>query len=117
MESAQGAQTNGKSSAAQWLDADSAVPPVQVPIIEVAYDNGMWFSLPPEVSSAVLYGQQSKYTWDKRSYKIDFDVMEQTNTANGRRRSVRIIWVDPSNVTPDWTGQLPGQKRKGRSQR
>ena len=104
MESAQLAQSpgdsvvqlepSGKSSAAQSLHTDNAVRPVQIPITEVACDNDMWFSLPPEVSSAVLYGLRSEYTWDNNSYKIDFDVMEQTNSQRtfieGKRTTERF---------------------------
>ena len=42
--------------------------PPRIPIIEVAYSNGMWWSIPQQVS-AELYakfeaGQDAVYTWD-----------------------------------------------------
>ena len=67
--------THLELSAAAWLQ--------QVPIIEVAFNNGMWWSIPPEISQALyqkhLQGEDACYTWDKRCYVIDFDAMEQKN--------------------------------------
>jgi hypothetical protein len=91
------------------------------PIVEVAYDNSMWWSLPAEISYDLFHasrrGDEACYTWDSRSYKIDFERMEQENTQNGRRRSIRLLWVEPIDVEAEWTGQLPAKKRKKKGKR
>ena len=143
MDSAQLALTNGdsavqpvppRSNAEQWLNAaGSAGQPAPdhlicprcglnlQPIVEVAFENSMWWSLPADISydlfDAALRGDEARYTWHNRSYKIDFETMEQENTENGRRRSVRLLWLEASNVEANWTGQLPGQKRKQKGKR
>ena len=101
-------------------DSDSAAQPGS-PIIEVAFKNGMWWSIPWEMSQALyekhLQGQDAGYTWDwgedrigswrpddqKTSinrYVIDFDKMEQENIDSGRRRTIRIAWLDPAGLAP-----------------
>jgi hypothetical protein len=95
----------------------SAVQPVSppagpaIPIFEVAYENDMWLSIPSALSQEFydkyLTGADATYTWQKRSYVLDFVTMVQRNIANDRRRSVRLIWVCPEEVTPFWTGQVP----------
>ena len=133
MDTAQLALTNGdsavqpvppSSNAEQWLNAaGSAVQPAHVapihvahscprcglnlqPIVEVAFENSMWWSLPADISydlfDAALRGDEARYTWHNRSYKIDFETMEQENTENGRRRSVRLLWLEASNVEANW---------------
>ena len=81
----------------------------------------MWWSLPADISHdlfhAALRGDEARYTWDNRSYKIDFETMGQENTENGRRRSVRLLGLEASNVEARWTGQLPGNKRKKKAKR
>ena len=76
----------------------------------------MWCSLPADISrdllQAELRGKEPRYTWHNRSYKIDFKTMEQENIENGRRRSIRLLWLEASNVEANWTGQLAGNKRK-----
>ena len=109
-------------------DADSAAQPGKFPVIEVAFKNGMWWSIPRETSQALYdkhsQGQDAVYIWDWgdlrtgswvhdneetsiNRYIIDFDAMEQKNIDNGRRRSIRIAWVDHADVEPRWTGQIP----------
>ena len=92
-------------------DSDSAAQPGKVPIIEVAFKNGMWWSIPPEISQALYQkhsqGEDACYTWDKRCYVIDFYAMEQKNIDNGRLWTIRIAWVDFADVAPRWTGQIP----------
>ena len=109
------------------LNADSAARPVQVPIIEVAFKNDMWWSLPRGMSSEVyetyLQGEDGGYTWDWgdsrdgawapegevtsiNRYVINFITMEQRNLENGRLRSIRIIWVGSDSVQPRWSGQI-----------
>ena len=87
-----------------------------VPIIEVAYTHDRWWSLPPNMS-AELYArkvnnQDAGYTWDwgeggPNRYTIDFTNNVQTNIDNGRRRSIRIIWVRPQDLVAQFTGELP----------
>ena len=109
-------------------DSDSAAQPGKVPIIEVAFKNGMWWSIPWEMSQALyekhLQGENAGYTWDWgehrtgswvhdnqetsiNRYLIDFDAMEQKNIDNGRLRTIRIAWVDHADVAPRRTGQIP----------
>ena len=110
-------------------DSDSAAQPGKVPIIEVAFKNGMWWSIPSEMSQGLyekhLQGEQDiGYTWDWgehrtgswvhdnqdtsiNRYVIDFDAMEQKNIDNGRLRTIRVAWVDHADVAPRWTGQIP----------
>ena len=40
-------------------------------------------------------------------YTIDFTNNVQTNIDNGRRRSIRIIWVRPQDVEAQFRGELP----------
>ena len=109
--------------------ASAAEQPVdKVPIIEVAFKNGMWWSIPQEMSQALyekhLQGENAGYTWDWgehrtgswvhdnqdtsiNRYVIDFDAMEQKNIDNGRLRTIRVAWVDHADVPPRWTGQIP----------
>ena len=110
-------------------DSDNAAQPGKVPIIEVAFNNGMWWSIPWEMSQALyekhLQGEQDiGYTWDWgehrtgswlhdnqetsiNRYLINFDAREQTNIDNGRLRTIRLAWVDHADVPPRWTGQIP----------
>ena len=114
-------------------DSDSAAQPGKVPIIEVAFKNGMWWSIPWEMSQALyqehLQGENAVYTWDWgehrtgswvhdnqetsiNRYLINFDAMEQQNIDNGRLRTIRVAWLEPDDVTrplkrPRWTGQIP----------
>ena len=100
-----------------------------VPIIEVAFKNNTWWSLPQDMSAGIyackLNNQDAVYTWDWgeggrtgawrpngeqtriNRYTIDFTNNCQTNMDNGRRRSIRIIWVRPQDVEAQFTGQLP----------
>ena len=97
----------------------------KVPIIEVAYGNGMWWSFDDE-SSQRLYefherGLNAEFTWNwedhrigcyapngeaSTKYLIDFEQMQQLNTASQHRRSVRIVWVEPDQVNALYFGQL-----------
>ena len=120
------AENNSPNSAAQPVpqppDSES------VPIIEVAFRNGMWWSL-PEAMSKQLYEQYAEnndagYTWDWgesrlgswkpddedtniNRYVLDFVRWEQRNIDNNRTRSIRLVWVRPQDVNPTWTGQIP----------
>ena len=100
-----------------------------IPIFEVAYRNGMWWSIPAEMSQEIYLkytnNEDVVYTWDWgdaragsfaladgeetsiNRYKIDFQAWEQHNLDNDRRRSVRLVWVTAENVDPKWIGQKP----------
>ena len=100
-----------------------------VPIIEVAYTYDRWWSLPP-AESAKLYAfkvndKDGVYTWDWgedgrigswrpngelthiNRYRVDFINNVQTNIDNGRKRSIRIVWVRPEDVEAKFSGELP----------
>ena len=102
----------------------------KVPVIEIAFKNGMWWALPQEMSQG-LYDKYLAnetdigYTWDwgdSRSgswkhddeetsinrYLIDFEAGLQRNIDNNRHRTMRVVWVNPSSTTARWTGQIPG---------
>ena len=113
------------------MDSPEAANPdsaARVPIIQVAMNNGMWWDIPREMSQGLydkyMNNEDAGYTWDWgdtrpgswrpddeetsiNRYVIDFVAMEQRNIDNGRKRSVRVTWVRPTDVTPRWTGQLP----------
>ena len=97
----------------------SAEQPDMVPIIEVSFGRGMFWSLPQEMSKQVFEKYQSGgnagYTWDwgdsregtwrpddeptsMNRYVIGFDKMEQTNIGADRKRSIRIVWT----TQPQW---------------
>ena len=101
----------------------------RVPIFEVAYREGMWWTL-PEPLSRELHAQYiadcdaASYTWDWGNtrpgswkpqgqettinrYTIDFRSWQQRNIDNGRVRSVRLVWVRPEDLLPQWTGEKP----------
>ena len=110
-------------------DFENAAQPGEVPIIEVAFNNDMWWSIPQVMSQGLyekyLHGEQDiGYTWDwgKRRtgsyvhdgqdtsinrYILDFDAREQRNLDNGRRRTIRVVWVNHADVAPRWTGHIP----------
>ena len=99
-----------------------------LPIFEVAFKKGMWWSIPAEVLEALYQQYQNNengfYTWywggsrlcswqpDEEAtsinrYMIDFQTWEQRNLDNNRRRSVRLVWVATEKVDPNWIGQIP----------
>ena len=99
------------------------------PIIEIAFRNGMWWSLPQDMSQRlydkyVASESDIGYAWDWgpsrtgswspqdeetsiNRYLLDFKRMEQTNIDNHRKRSFRIVWVLPEQIQARWTGQIP----------
>ena len=98
-----------------------------IPIFEVAFANGMWWSLPTELSAGLYQkctnNEDAGYTWDwgntRRGswrpdgeetrinrYTIDFLAWEQRNIDNNRRRSVRLVWISPESVIPKCTGEI-----------
>ena len=78
-----------------------------VPIYEVAYDNGKWWTF-QLVDSLAFYqhaanGENARYQMNKgqfREYLLDFEAMAQINIANDRRRSLRVAWVKQDQITP-----------------
>ena len=107
-------------------DSGSAAQPGKVPIIEVAFKNGMWWSIPWEMSQALyekhLQGENAGYVWDWgehrdgswvnddeatsiNRYVIDYIAKRQENIDTGSIRSIRVAWVSPADVEPRWTGQ------------
>ena len=103
----------------------------RIPIFEVAFRHGMWWSIPAEMSQQIYHKytnqENAVYTWDwgdaragswqpngeetpLNRYMIDFEAWEQRNLDNDRRRSVRLVWVTAGMVDPKWTGQQPGKK-------
>ena len=104
-----------------------AVKPT-VPIFEVAFNKGMWWSMPAELSQQIYEQCRSNedvcYTWGWGNsrvgsweldgevatinrYVIDFKTWDQRNLDNDRRRSVRLVWVAPEKVEPTWTREIP----------
>ena len=93
-------------------DFENAAQPGEVPIIEVAFNNDMWWSIPQVMSQRLwekyLRGEEDiGYTWDRSRYILDFDAREQRDLDNGRRRTIRVVWVDHADLAPRWTGQIP----------
>ena len=104
--------------------------PPRIPIIEVDFPKGMWWSIPQQMS-AELYakcedGQDAGYTWDWggsrtgswkpegeetsiNRYVIDFVRKQQRNLDNERLRTTRAVWSleEDATETPQWTGQIP----------
>ena len=103
--------------------------PLRIPIIEVAFSKGMWWSIPQEMSAELFAkfkaGQDAVYTWDWgesgqgawesdgaetfiNHYIIDFTCNRQTNRDTGRMRAIRVIWITARDVMPQRTGEIPG---------
>ena len=104
------------------------MPGEGVPIIEIAYGEDMWWSLPAGFSRELLATHAKgaalvSYVWDwqgKRAgsycpegkkttlsrYMLDFITFKQTNTDTHRVRSFRIIRVPQEPVEAWWTGQI-----------
>ena len=83
--------------------------------IQVEFNNGMWWTMPPETSDDILAewhagSQQVSFVWDwddvrpgsyrpdgattsYSRYIIDFDTMCQRNTDNDRTRKVKVVYV------------------------
>ena len=101
----------------------------RVPIFEVAYRQGMWWGLPEHLSRELhaMYiadYDAASYTWDWGNmragswkpegqettinrYTIDFRSWQQRNIDSGTVRSVRLVWVRPEDLLPQWTGEKP----------
>ena len=80
-----------------------------VPIIQVAFHNDLWWSIPTNISGQLYenhcMGRGALYMCDSgpgpnmRWYKIDFENMVQTNITSNRQRSVRIVWMRPGDIS------------------
>ena len=113
--------------------ACSMSEPRRIPIFEVAFRNGMWWSIPAAMSQQIYHKytnqENAGYTWDWgdaragswqpdgeetsiNRYMIDFEAWEQRNLDNNRRRSVRLVWVTEEMVDPKWIGQIPEENRR-----
>ena len=113
------------SSTTGEVITDSAARPV--PIIEVAFKKDMWWSMPAVMSAQVyqkyLNSENAGCTWDFgdsrpgswapegemasiNRYTIDFQTWEQVNIDNGRRRSVRLVFLHGGKEEAIWTGQI-----------
>ena len=121
-------------------DPNTATEHVEkVPLIEVAFKNGMWWALPLELSQALYDKYLAEetdigYTWDwgnlrKGSwkpedeettwnrYQIDFEAGIQRNIDNNRHRTMRVVWVSPSSIAARWAGQIPERERSAKRER
>ena len=124
-----------QSTAVETIDASGPATeqseegrPPQIPIIQVAFKNEMWWSIPPDVSAYLFAlfaaGQDAVFTWNWgesrlgswspdgqntniNRYMIYFERKLQKNLDNGRLRTIRVIWIDKEDATPEWNGQIP----------
>ena len=102
-----------------------------VPIVEVAFRNDMWWSMPQVLSQQLIARmtevENAVYTWNwsengrtgswapdgestsVNRYMHDFELMLERNIDNGRQRSIRIVYVRREDVTARCTGELPPQ--------
>ena len=133
--------------AAAQPDSPTVLQPTsKVPVIEVAFPGGMWWTMPLEAAREIvaLQAEGHRYVmlvWDWGSsrtgsfvrngneqtnfnrYELDFGEMLQTNIDNERRRSFRVVWVDPAQLTipkQTWKGEFPhtpgaGSRSRSRS--
>ncbi len=112
--------TDDAAGHAETAGLDDPADEHDVPIVQVAFKNNTWWSLPKDVS-ALLYGdclagRESGYTYDwgppgtLARYTIDFNSMIQTNAQSGRTRSVRIAWVREQDIVAAVTGALPDSR-------
>ena len=133
--------------AAAQPDSPAVLQPTsKVPVIEVAFPGGMWWTMPLEAAREILAlrAESHRYVmlvWDWGSsrtgsfvrngneqtnfnrYELDFGEMLQTNIDNERRRSFRVVWVDPAQLTTPkqtWKGEFPhtpgaGSRSRSRS--
>ena len=100
-------------NSASTIPADVAAPPGKMPIIEVAFPNDMWWSIPSGTSHALyqkhLEGENVGYAWDWGEYVFDFDEKVVTNVHNHRRHTIRLVWLDPVDEHARCTGEKPQQ--------
>ena len=116
----------GEDLIVQVANSAATMRPGKIPIVEVAFGKDMWWSLPADTSHTLyqqhLNGEDAGYVWDWGNhrtgsfvleeqptslsrYGIDFREKLQTNLDNGRRRTIRIVWIDQDDEEPRYTGQ------------
>ena len=100
-----------------------------VPIGEVAYRHGQWWTIAPEIAQMIFEkmrnGENALYTYDWgpdgregswrpegqnttiNRYVIDFNSLTQMNIDNQSMRSIRIAYVRPEDVEARFTGHTP----------
>ena len=117
------------SSAAQpassWLETAlvPSRPPAPilenlVPIFEIVHADGMLWSLPQELSKEIYdntyRAQQTRFTryFVRTACLFDVETMEYINIDDDHQGSLRLAWVNPGELTPSFTGQIPGARRK-----
>ena len=119
-----------------FVSASMMAAEYTAPIIEVAFSQDTWWSLPRVVSEGLydfyLKDQDAGYTWDWGEggrigsyapngeqthisrYAIDFINNVQTNIDSGCTRSIRIVWVRPQDVEARFAGERrqpnPGER-------
>ena len=107
------------------------IPPDIRPVIEVAFKDGHWWSIPQELSEWIYWTSLTapcvRYTWDWGNtrqgsfvehaedgssqattinrYTLDFESMTQTNVDNQRKRTFRVCWTKDAGPAR-WTGQI-----------
>ena len=89
--------------------------PLEALLVQVEFNNGMWWTMPSELSTAILTAWNNgdgavSYVWDWEDtregsyrpdgeatsynrYLLDFTTMYQQNTDNNRTRKVRFVYV------------------------
>ena len=108
------------------MNSAATMRPGKIPIVEVAFGDGMWWWIPAATSHALyqeyLKGENATYVWNWGNhrngsfvleeqptslsrYVIDWSEKLQTNLDNGRRRTIRIVWIDQDDEEPRYTGQ------------
>ena len=82
-----------------------------------------------QIYQKYVNGKDAVYTWDWGAsrpgsfapageqssinrYRIDFQTWEQVNIDNGRRRSVRLVFLHGVKANAEWNGQIDGQYAK-----
>ena len=103
-----------------------------VPIVEVAFKDNMWWSIPFDISQAIVgymqggsQGASWVYDWGENGrpgtyyengmptrfsrYIIDFDTMTQTNSDTHNKRKVRIVYMRREDAEK---ARVEGQKWK-----
>ena len=100
----------------------------RVAVVEVAFRNGMWWSMPQWMSEPILARMRDgdegvSFVWDWEDtrigsfrlddqetrisrYVINFTTMTQTNSDNQRTRSIRIAYVSADAQVARFTGEL-----------
>ena len=100
-------------------------------------NQGKWWQMPPEYSQRLLAeyeaGRDGIYAWDwgvngrQGSFELDGEATSwsrykqdlfnglQENLDNGRKRSVRIVYVRPQDMSAACTGEMPSPAKRPRN--